>query len=97
MIENKKNVIKNFLLQVNKMLLIGGKNERDFKRTLTATFFDDLASMCSQTGQNNFKIGDTYIMLGIKSKFLYIDLYIYILKYLTLICNCFTLYFKKHN
>lgn len=55
------------------MLLIRGKNERDFIRiTLTTTFTDNLASMCSWTGQkNNFKIGDTHTILGIKSNFLY--------------------------
>ncbi|GAB1860864.1 hypothetical protein CAJAP_01943 [Camponotus japonicus] len=57
-----------FMQVINKVLLIGGKNERNFvKRTLTTIFTDDVASMCSWTGQkNNFKIGDTYTMTAIK-------------------------------
>ncbi|CAL1671768.1 unnamed protein product [Lasius platythorax] len=56
---------------VNKVLLIGGKNEKDFlRRTLSAIFTDNLASICSWTGQkNNFKIKDTYIIIGIKKAF----------------------------
>lgn len=55
------------------MLLIGGKNEKDFiRRTLTTTFTDNLTSMCSWTRQkNNFEIGNTHTMLDIKSNFLY--------------------------
>lgn len=55
---------------MNKILQIGGKNEKDFvRRALAVTFDDNLACMCSWTGQkNNFKIGDTHIMLSIKSK-----------------------------
>lgn len=56
---------------VNKVLLIGGKNEKDFlRRTLSAMFTDNLASMCSWTGQkNNFKVGDTQIIMSIKKAF----------------------------
>lgn len=56
---------------VNKVLLIGGKNEKDFlRRILSAIFTDNLASICSWTGQkNNFKIKDTYIILGIRKGF----------------------------
>ncbi|XP_039302786.1 uncharacterized protein LOC120357119 [Solenopsis invicta] len=58
---------------VNKVLLIGGKNEKDFlRRTLSAIFTDNLASMCSWTRQkNNFKVGDTQIIMSIKSKSVY--------------------------
>lgn len=61
---------------MNKILLIGGKNERNFvKRTLATLFADDLASMCSWTGQkNNFKIGDTYTMTAIKNKFIFFNI-----------------------
>ncbi|XP_011859056.1 PREDICTED: uncharacterized protein LOC105556572, partial [Vollenhovia emeryi] len=54
---------------VDKVLLIGGKNEKDFiRRTLSAMFSDNLAVMCSWTGQkDNFKVGDTYIIIGIKN------------------------------
>lgn len=60
------------------MLLIGGKNEKDFiRRSLGAIFTDNLASMCSWTGQkNNFKVGDTHIIMGIKSKSFY-DMHMY--------------------
>lgn len=56
---------------VNKVLLIGGKHEKDFvRRALAAIFTDTLASMCSWTGQkNNFKIGDTHVIMGIKKAF----------------------------
>ncbi|XP_039314914.1 uncharacterized protein LOC120359803 [Solenopsis invicta] len=56
---------------VNKVLLIGGKNEKDFlRRTLSAMFTDNLTSMCSWTGQkNNFKVGDTQIIMSIKKAF----------------------------
>lgn len=58
------------MFQVNKVLLIGGKNEKDLiKRALSTMFADNLACICSWTGQkNNFKIGDTNIMLAITSK-----------------------------
>ncbi|XP_024893595.1 uncharacterized protein LOC112468586 [Temnothorax curvispinosus] len=60
-----------FMQVVNKVMLIGGKHEKDFiRRSLSATFSDDLASMCSWTGQkNNYKIGDTHTILSIKKAF----------------------------
>ncbi|XP_011858733.1 PREDICTED: uncharacterized protein LOC105556257, partial [Vollenhovia emeryi] len=66
-----KNDEEAFMQVVNKILQIGGKNERDFiKRALTTTFDDNLACICSWTGQkNNFKIGDARIILSIKKAF----------------------------
>ncbi|KAM0730364.1 hypothetical protein ACS0PU_002693 [Formica fusca] len=60
-----------FMQVVNKILQIGGKNEKDFvRRALAVTFDDNLACMCSWMGKkNNFKIGDTHIMLSIKKAF----------------------------
>lgn len=58
------------IFQINKVLSIGGKSEKDFvRRSLTAIFENDVACICSWTGQkNNFKISDTNIILAIKSK-----------------------------
>ncbi|XP_071647802.1 uncharacterized protein [Temnothorax longispinosus] len=60
-----------FMQVVNKVMLIEGKHEKDFiRRSLSVTFSDDLASMCSWTGQkNNYKIGDTHTILIIKKAF----------------------------
>ncbi|XP_024886460.1 uncharacterized protein LOC112463957, partial [Temnothorax curvispinosus] len=57
-----------FMQVVNKVMLIGGKHEKDFiRRSLSATFSDDSLHVCSWTGQkNNYKIGDTHTILSIK-------------------------------
>lgn len=66
-------LIRTTFEQVNKVLLIGGKNDKDIvKRALTIIFTDNLACICSWTGQkNNFKVGDTYTMMAVKSKLLF--------------------------